>query len=384
MKNLLFMCFLVPVIGFSQGMEFYEGDWKEALKQADKEGKLVFVDAYAVWCGPCKLMSKNVFPQAKVGEFYNANFINLKIDMERGQGLEFRKKYPVRAFPTYFYLDPSGKIVHTTKGAKRPDDFIKVGALAVRKYDKSATYADQYNEGDRSPQLVYDYVKALKKSGKPSLKIANDYLNSQKDLTTPENLKFILLAASEADSRIFSMLEENKEELIKLVSIEEVESSIRSACQNTFKKSLEYNSIELLHESQNKMTQHLPNEAMYFKYKSNLDYFSNTSDEKNYLKTAKVYFKKVVKNDASQMLELMDEIVETFGQSKSLLDLGSKIGKKAIEFGGQSSHYMTFAKILHLQGNKVEALEAAKKAKVIARERKEKINGIQKLIDELS
>ena len=104
MKSLIII--LLAIAGIStiqaQGIEFFHGSWDEAIEEAKKQEKIIFVDAYAIWCGPCKRMAKNVFPDEKVGEFYNKHFINMKLDMERGEGLKFRKKYPVSAFPTLF------------------------------------------------------------------------------------------------------------------------------------------------------------------------------------------------------------------------------------------------------------------------------------------
>ncbi|MDO8970421.1 MAG: thioredoxin family protein, partial [Saprospiraceae bacterium] len=61
----------------AQGIEFFSGTWPEALEKAKKEELLIFVDAYASWCGPCKRMAAQTFPDPKAGEFFNANFLNL-------------------------------------------------------------------------------------------------------------------------------------------------------------------------------------------------------------------------------------------------------------------------------------------------------------------
>lgn len=85
-KFLTLTAFVISIYSFSQArMKFEEPDFKTVLAKAEKENKLVFFDAYAVWCGPCKLMVKNIFPLETVGDFYNANFINVKIDMEKGE-----------------------------------------------------------------------------------------------------------------------------------------------------------------------------------------------------------------------------------------------------------------------------------------------------------
>lgn len=91
-----------PVENNVEGIQFFHGTWAEALEKAKIEDKLLFVDAYAQWCGPCKVMAKNVFTQKKVGDFFNENFINLKMDMETTDGASFGHKYPVSAYPTLF------------------------------------------------------------------------------------------------------------------------------------------------------------------------------------------------------------------------------------------------------------------------------------------
>src|SRR6186713_1730770 len=77
----------------AQGIEFMH-DLDSALVKAKAENKIVFVDFYTSWCAPCKAMSKDVFPQEKVGSFFNPQFINLKIQCDdKGVGEELGKKY---------------------------------------------------------------------------------------------------------------------------------------------------------------------------------------------------------------------------------------------------------------------------------------------------
>lgn len=108
-----------------EGIEFSELSFSEALKQAKVSNKLIFLDAYASWCGPCKWMEANTFKSEKVGEIFNDNFINLKIDMEKGEGPELAKRYKVTAYPTMFFINSKGEVVHKVLGAKKEKDFIK-------------------------------------------------------------------------------------------------------------------------------------------------------------------------------------------------------------------------------------------------------------------
>ncbi|MEZ4982775.1 MAG: thioredoxin family protein [Saprospiraceae bacterium] len=90
-------------------MDFFHGTWEEALEEATKQEKVIFVDTYASWCGPCKRMAATVFPNAKAGEFFNKHFINVKLDYEKEEAATFRKKYPVQAFPTLYFIDYDGE-----------------------------------------------------------------------------------------------------------------------------------------------------------------------------------------------------------------------------------------------------------------------------------
>lgn len=61
----------------AQGIAFDEGDWDDLRKKAKETNKLIFLYAYASWCGPCKWMAKNVFTTEEAGAYFNAHFMSL-------------------------------------------------------------------------------------------------------------------------------------------------------------------------------------------------------------------------------------------------------------------------------------------------------------------
>ena len=111
----------------SEGIQFTEAAWKDVLKKAKAEKKVIFLDAYASWCGPCKLLQKNVFTKKAVGEVYNAKFINVKMDMEKGEGPALAQVYPLEAYPTLLFIDGNGKVLKKVIGLQTPDDLIAIG-----------------------------------------------------------------------------------------------------------------------------------------------------------------------------------------------------------------------------------------------------------------
>lgn len=114
-------------------IDFIENSWSEALKQAAVQKKYIFVDAYATWCGPCKMLKATTFKNNKVADFYNSNFINVAIDMEKGQGPALAAQWGLRAYPTLIIFNAKGKPVYGTEGFMRPDDLIKFGVQALNK-----------------------------------------------------------------------------------------------------------------------------------------------------------------------------------------------------------------------------------------------------------
>lgn len=372
MKYGLLLSVLVLFAGRSlaQGIEFFKGSWEEAIAKAEAEDKLIFVDAYASWCGPCKRMSNNVFPNERVGEFYNKNFVALKWDMEKDEhGIKFRQKYPVNAFPTLYYIDFTGEVVQNIRGAQQVEEFIELGKQALQKVDRSELYAADYEKGDRSPDLVYNYVKALNKVGKSSLKVTNDFLRTDPDLSKPENLKIIYEGTVEADSKIFETLVEHRQEIESIFGKSEVEARIINACKNTVDKAIEFDFPDLMTEAQKLAGKHAPNLADAFTYKSDMEYALKRRDAKTYVKSAKDYLKKVARDDAEAHGTIATIIANSFNQDDKAMAEAEDFAKKAAELSDTYESYYTYAIILRQNGKTDEALDAANKSLERAKEK---------------
>lgn len=114
-----------------QGIQFSTLRWNDVLQEAKKHNKVIFLDAYASWCGPCKLLKKKTFIDQDAGEFFNRNFINAAIDMEKGEGPDLAAKYGVKAYPTLIITDADGNIVTYTTGYIKPRQLIEFGKYGL-------------------------------------------------------------------------------------------------------------------------------------------------------------------------------------------------------------------------------------------------------------
>jgi len=114
----------------STGISFFKGTWEEALLAAKKENKLIFVDAYAVWCGPCKTLALRMQADT-IGEYYNANFINFKMDIEKNaNGPRLARKWGLRAYPTLYFVKPDESTALQSVGLLTVPQLLELGAKA--------------------------------------------------------------------------------------------------------------------------------------------------------------------------------------------------------------------------------------------------------------
>ncbi|MFK7785783.1 MAG: thioredoxin family protein [Crocinitomicaceae bacterium] len=113
--------------GTGTGIEFAKFNLEAAKKKASKSGKLIFIDAYTDWCGPCKQMAATTFKDPEVGKFFNKNFVNLKVEMEKdADGREIARRYRVRAYPTLLIIDGDGNLVKSVIGFKTKDQLMAI------------------------------------------------------------------------------------------------------------------------------------------------------------------------------------------------------------------------------------------------------------------
>lgn len=164
MKKLLFLLIVLASFGanaqpVNRGIEFYHGTWDEALAKAKAENKLIFIDFYTKWCGPCLAMAEDVFTQSFIGAFYNSNFVNLKIDAENGEGVELAKRFGVNSYPTYAFLDPvAGKAVHNSKSRQSAEQFLATGEGALKPELRSGYLVEEFAKGRSDRAFLINYI----------------------------------------------------------------------------------------------------------------------------------------------------------------------------------------------------------------------------------
>ena len=149
------------------GTDFRDLAYADALAVAKAEGKLLFVDCYTAWCGPCRQMAEKVFPQKEAGDYFNPRFVCVKYDMEKGEGGELAKQWEVRAFPTFLIIRPDGTIQHRLVGADDLEAFIARVEQGLNAETSLEAQKRRYAEGGMDNRQLMAYWQTLNDAADP-------------------------------------------------------------------------------------------------------------------------------------------------------------------------------------------------------------------------
>lgn len=189
MKKIVFIIYLL-LIGVAANAEIVFLDnpaWSTVLERAKKENKIIFLDAYATWCGPCKKMDSEVYTDKAAAEYYNANFINVKYDMEKGEGPMLATKYGVTAYPYLLFINADGALLHKGIGYKPAADFMKLGQAAKEATSQYYTLKkDALNLN--SAQFLKFAAMAADFEDEEANQIISDYLAKQTNILANDDL----------------------------------------------------------------------------------------------------------------------------------------------------------------------------------------------------
>lgn len=217
MKRNLFILLLLSLAikAAGQGITFSQGSLSDIQKKAEEKNLPIFLDIYTSWCGPCKMMATQVFTQQEVGDYFNAHFINYKIDAEKGEGIEIAQRYNVSAYPTCLFLSPKGQLVSSFMGAQKAGRLIKEGEKAIKNFallPQLNALEKEYVNGKRDKEFLRTYCNTREdfgeKGGEPVKELVNR-LNDD-ELVTKDGCRWIQ-SMTVYDAPLLNRLIENLE-----------------------------------------------------------------------------------------------------------------------------------------------------------------------------
>lgn len=186
--------FILPSLSTAQdavGVKFENKPLKEILDIAKAQHKLVFVDCYTTWCGPCRKMAREVFPQKLLGDYMNNAFVSVKIDMEKGEGVDLVKRWDINAYPTFMVLDAEGNEKFRLMGYFEVQAMIDTLDANLRNSAPSVA-TQRYKAGERTTNLIIEYIGELHRDNRMNslAAVAEEFCNSRPEALLADEKAF--------------------------------------------------------------------------------------------------------------------------------------------------------------------------------------------------
>jgi thioredoxin-related protein len=340
------LLFFLPNALFAQlntttSIQFIHENWRAALDSAKKKEKLIFLDAYTVWCAPCKAMSRDVFTKQNVSNFYNQQFINVKMDMEKGDGIALATAYQVKAYPTFLFINADGKVVHRAVGYQEVDAFLKLGKAALNREVRLGTWHERFAAGDRTPTFLKDYIQKLTDALDPKrLQITEIYLNTQRDWRTHSHLDLIYRMVETTETPLYRFLVENKDTFQFIFGKTDVDIKIQNILSETLHNEKK---MPPLSKADSLIALTYPKQAKRMIANYQMTYYRMKGDRANYATAAVNYFKQF-DDSAEELNETAQTFCEVVEEPK-MLQKAVKWAKKALDKEKKQMHFLTLAQL---------------------------------------
>ncbi len=375
MKKIIgtFVCLSIffNLSSFADGIEFiHDKPFKDILAMAKAQNKLVFMDCYTSWCGPCKRLSSQVFPDSSVGEYFNSMFVNTKFDMEKGEGVDLAGKYSIRAYPTLLWIDGDGEVKHKIVGGLDVAGLIQNGKKAVDPTPGILTgMRKRYADGDRDVNFLSDYLNTLNSAQEKYDDVFQEYLSklAPTDFTDKKHAQTIFNLTKDLKSVGLSYVMKHRDYDMNLVGadafnqkINQIATKAVSEAPHANDKALFEGAIDLVQA--NKAPDHAEKIL-----KLSMDYYSGMNDWVNYDKNASQYVKKYASKNAA----LLNDVAWTYFlnvNDEAQLQKATKWSFTSINTDNKYTYNLTYAYLLYKQNNYKEAERACDYAIIRAKE----------------
>ncbi|AYM99834.1 thioredoxin family protein [Chryseobacterium aahli] len=373
MKNIISGLFIfITIFGFAQDeIQFQDLPFKDLVAKAKEENKLVFIDAYAAWCGPCKMMEKNVFNKKSVGDFYNKNFVNARIDMEKGEGREVAQKFGVRSYPTYLFLNGDGELVSQNYGYMEEGIFLAMAQDINSPNNKKGSLKERFAKGEKDKDFLINIMKLNSSADYEFAKQASErYFSNRKktDEFTKDDVGLLLYFLKSTEDLNYKTFVSQKADIIKFLPEENYkEFNNQLVLAKVVQESIDEKAKKINDDYFLKTAEPLVGkEAAILKLnQTKLAYYEQNANFLEYEKAALEYYKNADSFEPNELLKaawIFSDNIKT----QSSLKKAAEWAEKSVMRGETPENTYILAKIYYNLGSKDLAKNFAELSKNMA------------------
>jgi len=147
-------------------------------KKASDQQLMLFVDVYATWCGPCKMMDRDVYTDPAVADYMNANFISVRMDGETDYGRVYAAAQELEGYPSMFIFTMNGEPISKVVGFTPAEQLVPTLKATVDGYKEIRIYQAKYQRGTLEEVEFAAYIAAVRSMGnqKEADKLGDEYM----------------------------------------------------------------------------------------------------------------------------------------------------------------------------------------------------------------
>lgn len=379
-KYLLLLCLALTIGAAAQsGIQFSDQSWQKILQQAEKEDKLIFLDAYTTWCGPCRMMDKDVFPDKELGKYYNKHFISVQIDMEGEEGMPLGRKYQVKAYPSLLFIDGTGEVVHRLVGYHEAEQLLDAGQTAIDPEQNLKGLTDRFEAGEKDPDFLLKLAIARASAMEDGhMEVLEAYFETQPEWSSPENMELLFTFTDDLDSPLFDYIAQHRSDFEMLFGkeavVQKLQHLVNQKLYRQVGESFDLESVDKLYEKA------YPDMAEKLSARFRADYYRMAGAQEEFLEATMYYLENFGSDDAMELNNAawnFFELVDDPAQLKKALGWA----QRSVELEPGYYNYDTLASLYFKLGQRKKAVKTAKEAIRIAREAGEDPSATEALLD---
>lgn len=406
LTTLLFLHWLGAALASDTTIVFRQANYAELFDLAKKENKGVMLYFHFDGCGACVKMEKTAFKDKGVYEYFNSKFINYDINTLKGDGIEINKIYNVQMHPTFLFFDAQGNELHKMVGVFTPEEFYKQANNALISNKNLANYRRLYQEGNREPDFLFDYVYMLRDANELDSATASEYFTvvDKQDYSLERNIGFIYEFSIHKfniffpyGSPQFDFLFNNKDLFYEHFDSSQVKTRIVWILNSAIYKAIEDTDEPTLRQALELLKEYDTGEYYMFKemdgrttgvimnknlvLTSLLSYYKKIDDKPNYTKTLDALVQKNWDN-ADELNSFAWGVFENSPEEDTdIIQTAIKCSTRSIELEDNYANNDTYAWLLYKSGQTKNAVIQARKTIEIAKKENKDFSETQKLID---
>jgi len=369
----IFICLsilLCSLSSYGAGIDFHhELTLQQALDRAKSEGKLVFMDCYTSWCGPCKRLAATVFMDSAVGAYFNTNYICVKYDMEKEEGPSIATRYQITAYPTLLWLDANGSIKNKVIGGLDNKGIMDAGRMAADPIPEMMTGMDKkYAEGTRDEAFMEEYLKLFRSSGRDYDAVFTEYLKqaAAQNWLKENTLPLVYELTDHYPCPGIDILVKHKNELIAKYGAKDYSTKIDAIANDALAHAKKKTDEKILKDAIELVRGNSADSKKQIA-KMQMDYYFNTANAAVYDKYVTDYIKKYAPTDAKMLNDVAWQYYINTNEEK-YLKKAMQWAYKAVNLKNTCTNNTTYAYLQYKLGNMPEATKACDYAIIKAKE----------------